>query len=548
MLAALTDAANRPKPVRERFRPVEEMHESKGRSLHEIERERAWATLQRTALTLVVMFTILYTFLSAYLNVWRDEIYTLRTTDSGLIEATISAVTFEEQPPLYFATAAVWQSVLGRNAYSLRLLSVVATAGLLCVFLRFERMLGFDPAGSLGMLTVLALHPRVIWMATEGRAYALWSFIVLSHLYLLVSRGIIRPPRPMDIGSIGVTALLGLLIQPFTGLVLLGESVALLIMRRWRRFLSLSLTWLAVSALVAPIYWLILSSTQELAAAGAFIATPSSLSLREVVSRIVAIVVPGNESMVFSHRALAAWLMVLLWTIGGLSWIKTRTGSFLLIILVAFEVAWFALIRVSGTDWFEVPRYGTAVIPVFFLLLAGGGYQRSLRLWRRLAVPSLTLIAIVAVIPVTTSSLRQYSPLYKGGDWWRVARYVTASEDESQPILVFRNEVAYSLAYHYDGANEVVPFPRQLDFKSFDVSKFALTSSVETADAFWELARGREYVWVVTDDVRSARGVDFGHHYLDAFLSRNTQTLTDRYFHGGSRVRLVRIVSSHEWR
>jgi hypothetical protein len=350
----------------------------------------------------------------------------------------------------------------------------------------------------------------------------------------------------MDTISIGLTALLGLMIQPFTALVLLGESVALLVLRRWRLFVALSLTWLAAGALAAPVYLQILAVTQEMVASGAFVPAPSWISFRSFLSRIIAIVVPGNESMVFSYRALVAWSMGIVWAVGGLSWIKTRAGVFLVIVLGAFEIAWFSLIRLSGTDWFEVPRYGAAVIPVFFLLLAGGGYKPRLQLWRRLTVPSLTLIAALAVVPVANSSVRQYSPLYKGGDWWRVAQHLEVSEEDGQPIVVFRNEVAYSLAYHYDGSNEVIPFPRPLDFESFDVSTFALDSTTETAEAFRRLTGGREYVWVVTDSVQSARGVDFGHQYLEHFLSRNSITLSERHFFGGTRVRLVRMVSERK--
>jgi uncharacterized membrane protein len=59
------------------------------------------------------------------------------------------------------------------------------------------------------MLMVLAFNPRIIWMASEGRAYALWPFIVLAQLYLTVSRGILRDPTRIDTTIVALTALLG---------------------------------------------------------------------------------------------------------------------------------------------------------------------------------------------------------------------------------------------------------------------------------------------------------------------------------------------------
>jgi hypothetical protein len=253
-------------------------------------------------------------------------------------------------------------------------------------------------------------------------------------------------------------------------------------------------------------------------------------------------VIPGNEPFLMSHRGLTALAIILCWVlIGGPAFLKSNMGIYLISLLIGFELLWFLSIQVTGLEWLGTDRYGIAVLPIFYLILAGGEHTRKDKLKNIRHYSVLTIIAAFAIIPLTWKSIEDFYPLEKGGDWSRVSNYIKENETTNQPIVVFRNEGAYSFKYHYSGVNKIIPFPKELSFESFNPKDFAVFSLDEVANTFSKHIEEDSHVWIVTDEVYSYRGVIFGHDYFEAFLESNTNILSDKVFQGSS-VRLVRYI------
>lgn len=492
-------------------------------------------------LGVVLILTVGYLALAGSLNIWRDEYYTLRTIDNGPVQATARAIRFEEQPPLYFAIASLWQSLLGGGIFGVRALSVSATIAWLCVFYAFVRRLGHGGALALCLLLVVALHPTTLWMATEARGYALWTLVVLANVYVFVTRFLLASPRSGDWVVVAGTATAAMLTQPFSAFVLFSELVALALKRRWRTLFFFAGLWAGVVLLVTPVYAAIFRFSTGAAELAVGVGQWQD-EARQFVSRAIHVIVPGNLSAWSSHRGVAALALGSLWLVRGPRWARSDTGSSLIVVLVGFETLWFVAVQPVGLSMLALARYGTALLPIYYLVLAGGLPRvesgECSRWHGHLAV---MMAMALAIVPVTWTSYEEFHTLQKEGEWTRVARLIERNESPDQPIIVFRNEVAYPFRYHYSGINQVIPLPGELTFETFDPRDFALTSQEEAQQLFDRNTAPGSLVWLVTDMARSYRGVNFGHEYLESVIDRNTKIVVSRQFRG-SRVRLVQTV------
>ena len=91
---------------------------------------------------LLALHVVLAVFLSATLNAWTDEYYTLRTTGSGPGHAFQQALAFELQPPFYFTTLSIWRllipGLLGARLFS----TLMTTLGILVASRASAALLG----------------------------------------------------------------------------------------------------------------------------------------------------------------------------------------------------------------------------------------------------------------------------------------------------------------------------------------------------------------------------------------------------------------------
>ena len=169
--------------------------------------------------------------LSAALNIWIDEAFTLHTTGAGPLAAWSQAVAFEDQPPFYFVLEATWRMWDETSIAFARLPSIFfAAAAVAIVVAAAKRIAPRTPSSVVVLLT--AFNPVFLWAAVEMRVYALVLLIgaVLTWTFFegfLVS----RPSRRAQI-CYTIVAIIGLYTQYYIGFVLAAHCITLLTARR----------------------------------------------------------------------------------------------------------------------------------------------------------------------------------------------------------------------------------------------------------------------------------------------------------------------------
>jgi hypothetical protein len=137
-----------------------------------------------------------------------------------------------------------------------------------------------------------------------------------------------------------------------------------------------------------------------------------------------------------------------------------------------------------------------------------------------------------------------FSPLAKSGDYVRIATFLSAQERPQQPIIVFNAEAAEALAHYYRGANQIIPLPKPLDFKTYDLQDFVISSQQEIATAISQVAGQPEEIWLVQVEPCRFAGVDFNCEALQSFVSQNYTVKLSQAFYGAKVERLQRLASS----
>ena len=130
-----------------------------------------WLLLAAFAMHLAVVLPLVW-LLPAYI----DEVYSIRTASHSVWESLKLGVTFERQAPIYFGVLNVWCRINNSIEFA-RIFSVVCTLATMWVSANLSREL-FVRVPSATLALLLALHPTVLFAATECRVYALEIFLV----------------------------------------------------------------------------------------------------------------------------------------------------------------------------------------------------------------------------------------------------------------------------------------------------------------------------------------------------------------------------------
>lgn len=487
-------------------------------------REVSPAGVRRPALALIALCSNLAVTLPLawLLNVWQDEAYTLQTTSGGLGYAFHQALAFEQNGPLYFVLLTVWRH-LGSDIFFLRLPSVLFIALALALVPELARR--YLPAIDPGIATVVAAwNPFVIWAAVEMRVYAL--VIALSALLLLTFFDAFLDRRGSKSSAIAyaVCCVLALYTQYYLGFLIAAQAVTLLLIRR-REFGRFVLCGAAAALAFAPMLVVIPGQVQNFKSAF----TPPTLTRAiEVLGFILmryALPLPiAHAKLAYLAAAALALLGVFLarkhFTAGGNRTILVTTG----LTFAFFAVASYAA-GVHVLDRHAAMLYLPCILSVFaiFTFLSEPLGSRAAAAW-----------SCVALVASTATLLHTYRPLAKPGDWIRATAYLQAHERANEPIVVFEAENALPLAYYYHGPNRIVPIPRGVDFRRYDVGQFVLRN---TADLEATFPSARQ-LWLVEAGGCASANVRFGCDILERFVAKGYQVESSASFYE-SRVRLL---------
>jgi uncharacterized membrane protein len=488
--------------------------------------------------TRAILFAILVAhisltaWLSAVLNIWVDEAYTLHTTSLSVGQTAHQALVWEVQPPLYFVLVNLWRH-LGTGIFFVRLFSVIAVA--LGAYIASLVARSYLSEGSrLWVTAVVAFNPFIIASGIEARVYGLvflWSALLMWLFY----EGYLREGRTAWArAAFALVAAAALYTQYYTGFLLPAFGSVLLIQRRWRD-LTVFVIWMAlVAASFIPIALFVRS---EIATNATNFETTSGFlsNLIHVTQTLVVDILPVDWAprigRLAAYAAAAITLVIIVWRSDKSSLKKMLTSP--AAILVTATVLFAATVTAAHMP-ISGHYIGAFHLPAFILLFALLSAMPG-TFGKRLTPIAATVLIILNLI----SLAYEYRPLAKYGDWVRVNSFISTHESNNQRIVVFDAQSALPLAYYYRGSNPIVPLPQPMRFDRYDLHDVALHNQGEVTRALGYSPGQRAEVWLVTSDGCRRVPVNFHCELLDDFVARNYQTLLDQQFHG-TRVRLIR--------
>lgn len=518
------------------------------------------AGLPAPLLLLLAAYAAFTLYLASSLNLWIDEVYSLSTTSLSIVETIPRALTFENQPPLYFLVLRLWR-LLGDSVFVARVLSVLLLLACMWLLGRFASRFG-DPASVFCLMFFAVSNPLVIWAAVEIRVYAM-ALLLITLVLTSFDALLFRPSEGSGRFSLVHSAYLtlGLYAYPFVGFLVPGNLLFVLAERgqrlRWRR---LAISMAAGCVLALPVvYW----SMEISKGVGETLPNVDpTLSLgggaRLVLERLEENLVPVYELLRLESRMPE----------GGVSAVYWLTRLLILglgLFAVGDMGAWRSLLRDSRARWL-VGVLLCVVLAQVTMLAFVKPVASSLRVGMErhtafLLVLAFMLLAVVAAhagrarwfqgLLITLGVLNclvlaaEYRIPAKHGDSKRVADFLEANARAEEPILVFPSEEILALRVYFQGANRIEAIPEEPSLERYVPDSLRLTDESQVQKVLDRLGDNTQSLWLVYNRDYKMWGhvLDMGSEYLESYLETEYSTdLEQEFRHGVVVMRLVRAL------
>src|SRR3990172_902374 len=212
---------------------------------------------------------------------WYDESFSLAMTRLPLLDM-VRAASLDFHPPLWEMIAWVSVRLFGVNEFGLRLPSLLASVGALLLAADFAHRLLAPRAAALG-LAALAILPYQLWLAQDGRGYAVMSLLYLAAAWFALKGR-----------WLGMGAALGLMMYVNLAAPFYALTIGVLCVGWWRRFEIRRYALSGVMAVTAFAPWL--SSYVHAVSAKDFWTVPQTLVwfITAIVRAMVVDSLPGD--------------------------------------------------------------------------------------------------------------------------------------------------------------------------------------------------------------------------------------------------------------
>lgn len=467
-----------------------------------------------TAVNLLILLNLAITVpLAKILSLGLDETFTLDTTAHGVRYALRQSIYFELQAPLYFLIMSVVRMV-SDSVFWGRLLSVVSIAITLKVVAALSERL-FPRIHPAWFVAVLAVHPYLIWAATEMRLYA-FSILFSSLLLLLFFDAFLAEnPRRRTQIIYALVAVAAIYTHYYLGFLLVANAFALLTMRRWRLLLTYLLYMAAVGICFIPMLSLIpLQITDHTQTLRSVVSFPRGAEV--VTWSAKGFILPADAT---PYEIVRRWLVRICYLVVAFILVKnwrrliTRENLFVGSAFLITATFYVGVVRVTGESMSQTRHFFALFLPllllVFALLATVGNKVRTAWLALTLAFCLVSLYYI-------------YRPMAKYGNWAQVTAYVIEHEQPGQPIVIFHAGNAQTFGHYYRGPNVVIPLPRDNRFDTFDIRDYILKDEAQIREVIQRKAGGDpERLWLITDGVCGFMDVDYHCNILSEFVSKH---------------------------
>lgn len=343
-------------------------------------------------------------------GLWYDEAATVSSATRSWPQLWAEVGNVDAVHALYYAILHIIFDVVGYSPLSLRMPSAIAVGVAAALMVILGRQLG-RPRLAVIAAIAFCLIPRVTWMGTEGRSYALTATLaVLATVALL---------RAIRVGSraswilYGVVAVFSVTIFIYLALVIVahGLTVAWMLSDRTAASRRVARNWVLSAGIAGaasiPFALEVVSQSGQLS----WIPPLSGSAVRGVL----------RSQWFYSSEwfAVASWAFILL-GIGTL--IRSRSRTDLAVVVPALLLPTIALLVISVVHQpIYQPRYLAMCTPFVALAIAAG--IDAIR-WRPAAVMAIALLAVLAVPQIVV----QRQPEAKESSSWAQVADLIATE------------------------------------------------------------------------------------------------------------------------
>ena len=159
-----------------------------------------------------------------------------------------------EHSPLYYLLARWWLQHTHHSVATIRALSaLISLLAFPCIYWLCVELFGSSAVGW-GAAALIAISPFHVLYAQEAREYSLWTVTILFSSAALLWA--MRRKTWLSWGTYSLSVALGLYTHPFSGFVMAGHGIYVLITGRWKQLCSYILSSLLGVLLFVP--WLLI--------------------------------------------------------------------------------------------------------------------------------------------------------------------------------------------------------------------------------------------------------------------------------------------------
>jgi len=454
------------------------------------------------------MSTLLWLF-GAGKELWYSERF-VQVVGARPWGELFSLLKFENNPPLWFIVARVWQSIAGGSEMHARLLTLLITLAFLTALWWCAKAMT-DGITARRSVLLASIAGFVVLQSVEYRMYSLlmlWSIVALYYAWCYS----LRPERRYLV-MLAAVNVLGVYTHYTYAVVAVFTFVWILWKQRlhWRA-MAVSIT--ATLACVAP--WFVYSLWPILSDLG------NNLGVQQQSAPWWSLVLLPFHVFVPTVFLEATWLFVVRMSVSVatmlfiMAAVRRRgtnghtTPARYLIIFVVCCIVFCSVLRLT------LDKYATAAVPAV-LMLAAIGIGTS-KVPRALRV-SLMAVIIVGSIVVSFILVRTPQTTYR-----EASEIVEQNEVAGDRLLVvpFNDDIAVRPYYH--GALEVTGFfpskkPGTITMEDNIRNNFKSVVTVDTAERLSKYVGDARRVWVYYD-IPMAQGFWNG-NLIDAWFKRN---------------------------
>jgi hypothetical protein len=433
------------------------------------DRTRAWLLVAAS----VVAVAAFATWNSIHKSMWVDESYSMYTARLPFEQTVRRSLSYEYQPPLYFALLNLWLHIRNSLLFG-RALSTLAMMAFIAVMAAIARRFGVRrwPLVACGVACI----PAVVWAAAELRGYALLMLLsaLTWYFFLEVSSPGREPRRSTQAGYVLSAAALMLCFY-YGAFVLFGQwLVAGLTRRQWLRItVLLAIAALALVPLLPLISWQMASHPLE----------SEHLHFLEHPLHGVSVVVATIGESITARAPLIE-----------------RPPVVALLVAVGLLV-FVARLRAGRRQWGSIDLMVTvgAIVPVLFIATVQlGDVATVFPRHYVVALPGLVIAGIVWLAAVGSARIRWITLGVLGSvligsiisfqrndrdpeEWRGAAAYVSAHAAPGDIVLLFDPDKTLPFNFYYHGPARDYGLPTDIDLSEYKPSTYGLYDTAQIA-------------------------------------------------------------------